>query len=83
MKAWWRCEIMGMADKVSGEESRGRAWWRRYGTTGMDTAAEEMRYGNRKDVVQQIWKNVLEEQQWTEQMSTGNNYQSEGVSSLR
>ena len=32
-----------MAEKISGEDSGGRARWRRCGTTGMYTAAEEMR----------------------------------------
>ena len=38
---------VGMTDKVSGEYSSGQARWRRYRTTGMDTAAEEMWDGNR------------------------------------
>ena len=50
MEARWRCGIMGMADKFRGEDSGGRKRWRRCGTTWMDTAAEEMRYGNRRDV---------------------------------
>ena len=38
---------VGMADKVIGEESGGRARWRRCRTTGMDIAADEMWDGNR------------------------------------
>ena len=45
-----RCRIMGTEYKVSGEDSGGQAWWRRCGTTGIDTAAEEMRDVNRRDV---------------------------------
>ena len=52
MEAWRRFRIMGIADMVSGEDSSGRAWWRRYSTTWMDTAAEEMRDDNRRDVGQ-------------------------------
>ena len=40
-------EEVGMEDKVSGADSSGRARWRRFRTTGMDTAAEEMWDGNR------------------------------------
>ena len=45
-----------MADKVSGEDRGGRAWWRIFRTTGMDTEAEEMRDdngydGDRKSVI--------------------------------
>ena len=44
----YRCSgIMGMADNISGEASGGRAQWWRCRTTGMDTAVEEMRDGNR------------------------------------
>ena len=74
---------MGMADKVSGEDIRGREWWRRCGTTGMDTAAEEMWDGNIRDVGQRRWRNGLEGRQRTGQISTGNDYQPEGASSLR
>ena len=52
MEVWWRCGIMGMADKVGVEDSGGRARQQRCGTTGMDMAAEDMRYGNRRDVGQ-------------------------------
>ena len=38
---------VGMADKVSSEDSGGRERWQRWGTIGMDTATEEMRDGNR------------------------------------
>ena len=41
---------MGMADKVSGKDSGGIARWRRCGTIGIDTAAEEMRDVNIRDV---------------------------------
>ena len=47
MEVMWRFSMIGMADKVIGEDRGGRAWWRRCGTTGMDMAAEEMRDGNR------------------------------------
>ena len=50
MEAQWGCGMMGMTDKVSGEDSGGRARWRRCATTGVDTAAEEMRDGNRIDM---------------------------------
>ena len=46
MEARWRFWIIGIEDKVSGEDSSGRAWWQRCGTTGMDTAAEVMQDGN-------------------------------------
>ena len=49
-EVWLRCRIMGMVDKVSGEDGGGRARWQRCGTTGMDTEVEEMRDGNRRDV---------------------------------
>ena len=38
---------VGMEDKVGGEDRGGRAWWRIFRTTGMDTEAEEMWDGNR------------------------------------
>ena len=59
MEAWRICGIMRMSDKVSGKDSGGRARWRIYGTTGMGTAAEEMRDGNRR-YVKRIWINGLE-----------------------
>ena len=62
----YRCSgIKEMADKVSGEDSGGRAWWRRCGTAGIDTAVEEMRDGNRRDVGRRIWRNGLEERRQT------------------
>ena len=40
----YRCSrIMGMEDKISGEDSGGQAWWRRCGTTCMDTVVKEIR----------------------------------------
>ena len=45
-----------MAYMVSGEDSGGRARCRRCGTTGIDTAVEEMRDSNRRDVGRLIWK---------------------------
>ena len=83
MEARWRCGIMGMADKVSGEDSGGRARWHKIRTTGMDMAAEEMRDGNRRYVGQWRWQNGLEGRRRIGKMSTGKNYQPEGVSSLR
>ena len=50
MEARWRCGIIGMTDKVRGEYSGWLAWCWRCGTTGMDTATEEMWDGNRRDV---------------------------------
>ena len=47
MEARWRYSIIGMADKVSGEDSGGKSWWWICGTTGMDMAVEEMWDGNR------------------------------------
>ena len=38
----WRCRIIRMSDKVSGEDRGGQAWRRRCGTTGMDTVAEDI-----------------------------------------
>ena len=83
MEARWRCGIMGMEDKVSDKDIGGRAWWRRCGKTGMDTAAEDMWDGNRRDVGQKRWRNELEKRQRTGKISTGNDYQPEGVSSIR
>ena len=42
MEAQWRCRIKGMTEKVSGEDSSGRAWCQRCRTTDMDTEAEDM-----------------------------------------
>ena len=75
IEARWRCGIMGMAEKVRGEYSCGRARWQRFETTGIDTAAEKMRDGNKRDVGQQIWRNGLEGRRQTGQISTGNDYQ--------
>ena len=72
MRAYICSEIMGMADKISGEDSGRQAWWQRYGITGMDTAVQIILDGNRRDVVQQRWQNGLEERQWTGKISTGN-----------
>ena len=83
LRAYCRSGIMGMSGNISGEDSGERVRWRICGTTGMDTAVEEMREGNRRDVGRQRWQNGLEERQQTGQISTGNNYQPEGVSSLR
>ena len=50
--------------------------------TVVDTAVEEMRDGNRRDVGRRRWQNGLEGQQQNGQISTGNGYQPEGVSML-
>ena len=47
MEARWRFRIIGIADKVISEDCGGQAWWCRCGTTGMNTAAEEMWDRNR------------------------------------
>ena len=60
LRAYRRSEIMGMVDNISGEDSGELARWRRCGTTEMDTTAEEMRYGNRRDVGRWRWQNGLE-----------------------
>ena len=83
MEMRWIYRIIGMADKFSGEDRGGRAWWRRCGTTGIDTVAEEMWNGNRWDVGRRRWRNGLEGQRRTGKISTGNDYQSEGVSLLQ
>ena len=58
----YRCSgIMDISEKVSCEDSSGRAQWQRCGTTGIDTEAEDMRDVNRRDVGQQRWRNGLEE----------------------
>ena len=72
-----RCGIMGMTDKVSGEDGGGWAGWQRCEKIGMDKAAEEMRDGNRRDVGRQRWRNGLEEWRQTGKILTGNNYQPE------
>ena len=38
---------VGMVDKVSGEDTGGRAQWSRFSTIGMDMATEDMWDGNR------------------------------------
>ena len=83
MEARCRCGIMRMEDKVSGEESGRQARYQRCGTTGMDTAVEEMQDSNRRDVGQWRLQNGLEERQQTRKTSKGNNYQPEGVLSLQ
>ena len=72
-----------MVDKVSSEDGGGRAQWRRCGTTGIHTAAEEMQDGNIRDVEQRIWQNGLDGRQHTGKISTGIDYQPGGVSSLQ
>ena len=74
MEVRWRCGIMELADKVSGEYSDRLSWWWRCGTTCMNTAMEEMRDGNRRDFGRRIWQNRLEERRRTVQILTGNNY---------
>ena len=68
----YRCSgIMEMADKISGEDRVGRAWWRRCRTTGMDTEVEEMRDGNIIDVGRWRWQNGLEERRRTGKYQQG------------
>ena len=50
LRLYCRSGIMGMTDKVSGENSGGRARWQRCLTTMIDTALEEMGDNNRRDV---------------------------------
>ena len=83
LRAYRRSWIMEMRDKVGGVDSGGRSWWWIFRTTGIDTAVEEMRDGNRRDVGRRRWRNELEERQWTGQISTGNYYQPEGVLTLQ
>ena len=83
LRAYCHSGIMGMADKVSGEDSGERVWWQRCGTTWMDTAAEDMRDSNRRYVGQQIWQNGLEERRRNGKISTGNDYQPEGLLLIR
>ena len=40
LRAYRRSGIMGIADKISSENSGGKARWRICGTTGMDTVVE-------------------------------------------
>ena len=80
MEARLRCGLTRMANKVSGKDRGRQALWRRCGTTGMDTEAEKLRDGNRKDVGRHGWMvNGLEERQWTGQILKRNDYQTEGV----
>ena len=82
-RAYYRSVIMGVAEKIRGEDSSGRAQWKRFGKTGMDTAAADMQDGNRRDVGRRKWQNGLEERQRTAKILTGNDYQPKGVSSLQ
>ena len=75
--------IMGITDKISGEDSGVQAWCQIFGTKGMDTVVEDMRDGNRRDVGRRRWQNGLEERRQTGQILTENDYQPDGVSSLR
>ena len=59
MEARRRCGIMVMADNSSSEDSGGRAWCQKCGIIEMDTAAEEMQDGNRRDVGRRRWQNGL------------------------
>ena len=79
MRACCHSRIMGMADKVSGEDIGGLAWWQRFGTTGIDTVVDEMQDGNRRDVGRRRWRNGLEERRRTEQIFSRNNYKPESV----
>ena len=74
----WRCGIMGMADKVRGEDSGERSQWQRCGTTCMDMAAEEMRDSNRRDKGLQRLINGLEGRRYTGEILTRNDYQHDG-----
>ena len=60
MEVRWILWIVGMLDKFGCEDSSGRVLWRRCGTTDMDTMAEEIRDGNRRDVGRRRWQNGLE-----------------------
>ena len=83
MEARRRCRIMGVVDKVVVEDSDGRSRWRRCRTTGMDTAAEEMWEGNRRDVGRRRCINVLEGRRRIGQILIVNDYQPYGLSSLQ
>ena len=63
LRAYHFSRIMGMVDKISGEDSGGRARFWRCGTTGMDTGVEEIRDGNKQDVGRRRWRNGFEERQ--------------------
>ena len=62
LRAYRRSRIMWMAEKISSEDSVGRAWWSIYGTARMDTAVEEMRDGNRMAkwvrITETDWANI-------------------------
>ena len=74
---------MGMAEKIGGEDSGGKARWCICGTIGIDMAVEEMREVNIRYVGRRRWRNGLEERRQAGQISTGGNYQPEGVSPLQ
>ena len=50
MRAHHGSGIMRLADKVRSKDSGGQVRWHTCGTTGMDTAVEEMRDRNTRDV---------------------------------
>ena len=74
LRAYRHSGIMGLADKISGEDSGGRAHWRICGTTGMYMVVEEMWDSNRRYVGQYRWRNRLEERRRTGQILIGNDY---------
>ena len=59
LRAYRRSRTIGMEDKVSGKDRGGQERWQICGTKEMDTAAEEMRDGNRRDVGRRRWRNGL------------------------
>ena len=83
LRAYRRSGTMNMADKNSSEDRGGRARWHIYITTGMDTVVEDMRDSNRRDVGRRRWQNGLEERRWNGKILSGNDYQTEGVLSIR
>ena len=60
METRWRFRIIGTEEKVSGKDSGRRERRMICGTTDIDTAAEDMQDGNRRDVGRRIWRNGLE-----------------------
>ena len=68
LRSYRRYGVMGMADKVIGEDSGGRVWWLRCGTTDIDTEAKEMQDGNRRYLGRWRWRNGLEERRQTRQI---------------
>ena len=82
MEVQRRCRIMGMEDKVSSKYRGRQAQWRRCGTTGMDTAAEDMRDRNRRYVGRRRLQNGLEGRRRAEQISTRDDYKPDGVTPL-